>query len=522
MDQRRLLLAVAICVLFLMVYQELVSRLYPRPQPSGPVGKPEAAAPPKPDTPHTPPPASGLAAPAAGGASPVEVATDVLHAAVTPLGARLSALKLNQYRRTVGTESEPLDLVADGPLLPLTLQLGSTESDAAVRYECVPARLVLHGLERGEIVCRGATPQGLSVEKRYSFVGNDYLFELGVNLGAGSPTRVIGVVVSAMPSERPTGRAPGEVGLALSGTQVVQKGIADLEKQPVSVDAAAWVGFAAQYFLVAVAPEQGAARGLLTSVDGTPIARLDAPLSNGGGQVAVYAGPKDRDDLVRAGHHFDRSLDFGWFWFIAIPLLRALQLLHRVTGNYGIAIILLTTIIKIATIPLTQTTFRNMREMQKLQPQITKLRERLKDDQLALQKEMMDLYKRHRVNPLSGCLPMLLQAPIFIGLYNALGHAIELRHAPFALWIHDLSAPERLPVFGVGLPVLTLLMGGTMLLQQWMTPQQGDPTQQRMMMLMPVVFTVMFMNFPAGLSLYWLVNNILSVGHQYWMLRSEA
>ena len=210
------------------------------------------------------------------------------------------------------------------------------------------------------------------------------------------------------------------------------------------------------------------------------------------------------------------------FWFVAIPLLRALRVLHVITHNYGIAIIVLTALVKIVTAPLTRTTFRNMREMQKIQPQMAKLRERFKDDQTALQKEMMELYRRHRVNPFSGCLPMVLQIPIFIGLYNALSHAIELRHAPFMLWINDLSAPDRLMIGSVPVPVLTLLMGASMFLQQWLTPQQGDPTQQRMMMFMPLVFTFMFINFPAGLVLYWLVNNVLTIAQQYWMMRSPA
>jgi YidC/Oxa1 family membrane protein insertase len=268
---------------------------------------------------------------------------------------------------------------------------------------------------------------------------------------------------------------------------------------------------------------------VLTAVDGTPIVRLDAPLADGQATFDVYAGPKDREILHQAGHDLDRALDFGWFWFVAVPLLRALRLLYRVFGNYGVAIIVLTALVKLATTPLTQTTFRNMREMQKIQPQMAKLRERFKDDQVALQKEMMELYRRHRVNPFSGCLPMVLQLPIFVGLYNALSHAIELRHAPFALWINDLSAPDRLPVPGIppetpliggGVPVLTLFMGASMFVQQWMTPQQGDPSQQRMMMFMPLVFTFMFINFPAGLVLYWLVNNVLTIGQQYLMMRS--
>jgi len=198
-----------------------------------------------------------------------------------------------------------------------------------------------------------------------------------------------------------------------------------------------------------------------------------------------------------------------------------LRWLHRLTGNYGVDIILLTGIVRVATIPLTQKSFKSMKEMQKLQPQLKRLQEQYKDDQPKLQKEMMELYKSHGVNPLSGCAPMLLQMPIFVGLYQALMHAIELRHAPFALWITDLSAPERLAVAGFSIPMLTILMGGTMIVQQWLTPQQGgDPTQRQMMMIMPVVFTYMFIGFPAGLVLYWFVSNLLGIAQQYAMLRT--
>jgi YidC/Oxa1 family membrane protein insertase len=163
-----------------------------------------------------------------------------------------------------------------------------------------------------------------------------------------------------------------------------------------------------------------------------------------------------------------------------------------------------------------------MKDMQKIQPQLKRLQEQYKDDQGKLQKEMMELYKRHGVNPFGGCAPMVLQIPIFVGLYNALMHAIELRHAPFAFWITDLSAPERLMIAGWGIPVMTILMGGTMLVQQWLTPQQAgvDPTQRQVMMFMPLIFTYMFLNFPAGLVLYWLVSNLLGITQQYLMLRS--
>src|SRR5439155_26367795 len=164
---------------------------------------------------------------------------------------------------------------------------------------------------------------------------------------------------------------------------------------------------------------------------------------------------------------------------------------------------------------------KSMTEMRKLQPQLERLREQYQDDRERLNKEMMALYRRYKINPLGGCLPTIVQMPVFIGLYQALGHAIELRQAPFFGWIQDLSQPDRLGTLALpfieppGIPVLTLLMGITMLLQQAMTPATGDPAQQKMMMFMPLIFTAMFVNFPAGLVLYWLANNVLSITQQY-------
>ena len=182
--------------------------------------------------------------------------------------------------------------------------------------------------------------------------------------------------------------------------------------------------------------------------------------------------------------------------------------------------------------PLTHKSYMSMKQMQKLQPQMEKLKERFSSDKEKLNKEIMELYKRHGVNPLGGCLPMVLQFPVFIGLYNALSTPIELRHAPF-LWIKDLSRPDwevaavgssRLVAFCLpsGLPVLTMLMGASMFVQQWMTPAAGDPNQRKLMLLMPLMFTFMFVSFPAGLTVYWLVNNLLSIGQQYWINRQHG
>ena len=312
---------------------------------------------------------------------------------------------------------------------------------------------------------------------------------------------------------------PQDSAVALSGRKLVEQYVKSLDSKPVDVPTARWGGFATQYFLAVAIPEsEGPVRtGVL---DGTAGIVVQAPLAaTRAATFDVYAGPKERQTLAAANHDLGEAVNYGMFWFIALPLLEALRLLHRVTGNYGVNIIILTVMVKLVTLPLTRASFKNMREMQRIQPQMAKIRERFKDDQQEMQREMMELYKRHKVNPFAGCLPMLLQFPILLGFYSALSHAIELRHAPFALWINDLSAPDRLSVMGLGVPVLTLLMGGSMLLQTWMTPAQGDPTQQRMMMVMPLIFTFTFINMPSGLVLYWLVSNVLSVAQQYWMMR---
>lgn len=257
--------------------------------------------------------------------------------------------------------------------------------------------------------------------------------------------------------------------------------------------------------------------------------REQSEKGSGKSRHTLFIGPKDLDILKALGKELERSIDFGYFAFVSMPLLYLMRFSHQFTASYGIDIMLLTVIMKLLTAPLTHKSFVSMKQMQKLQPQMERLKEKFKDDREKLNKEIMELYRRNKVNPLGGCLPMLLQFPVFIGLYNALLTPIELRHAPF-MWIKDLSQPDwkSLPFhlpgltgLQLGFPVLTLLMGASMLAQQWMTPSAGDPNQRRMMLMMPVIFTAMFITFPSGLTIYWLINNILSIAQQYMINRMD-
>jgi len=236
-------------------------------------------------------------------------------------------------------------------------------------------------------------------------------------------------------------------------------------------------------------------------------------------RFTVFAGPKELRQLTSFEAN-GKSLaelvyyNYGWVRILRpdIWLLRPLQWLYGVTHNYAVAIIVITMIIKLMFYPLTVKSFKSMQAMQHLQPQMKRLQDMYKNDRQKLNEEMMKLYRDQKVNPLGGCLPMVVQIPVFISLYQVLYASIELRHAGFIWWIKDLSAPDY---------PLALVMGASMVIQQWMTPTTGDPRQAKMMLFMPIIFTFMFLNFPAGLVLYWLVNNVLTISQQYVMLRKH-
>jgi YidC/Oxa1 family membrane protein insertase len=240
-----------------------------------------------------------------------------------------------------------------------------------------------------------------------------------------------------------------------------------------------------------------------------------APGATGTVKVPLYAGPQEQEVIGKLAPGFDLVVDYGIFTVLAAPLFWLLKWLHGLIGNWGWAIIVMTILIKGAFYPLNAAAARSMAKMKILGPKLKALQEQYANDKQQLQIKMMELYKKEKINPLGGCLPILVQIPVFIARYQLLSYAIELRHAPFFWWIQDLSAKD--PYY-----ITPIIMGATMLIQQKMSPPMGDPMQQKMMLLMPVVFTFLFLNFPSGLVIYWLINNVLSIGQQYYINKSPT
>jgi len=535
----RTLLAIVLSIFILIASQEIISYFYPPPPkavPPQPGQPPASAVAPAPQPVPEPGGESqaGLAAPpvekAPATGRDVTVENEVYTATFTSVGGRLKSLRLKHYPGDAGRESPPLEMVKAGPFgeLPLVFSLEGkdlTISDEAVPYEVSTDALRLRGGEQGSLEFRGKTADGVLITKTVTCAGQTYGLTLTVKADGAPENAAFASLLWAHALEhykKASYQMHGPV--ALVERKFVYKAAPSIEGKPETLgpDHIRWGGYADTYFLAAMIPPEGDMNRLsLSAANGTVETKLLVPWKKEPVTYTLYVGPKEFEALNAVSPALDRAIDFGWFHFIARPLVWLLKFSHSLTGNYGIDIILLTLLVKLGFFPLSNKSFKSMAKMREIQPQMERLRAQYKDDREKLNQEMMELYRRYKINPLGGCLPMIVQMPVFIGLYQALGHAIELRQAPFFGWIQDLSQPDRLGTVDLwfieppGIPVLTLLMGVTMLLQQAMTPATGDPAQQKMMMFMPLIFTAMFVNFPAGLVLYWLVNNVLSIAQQY-------
>ena len=537
---KRTIIGIALSILVLIGYQTVVTWYYGSP-PTSPapmaekVGE-EKTAPTAPTAPAAP--AAVLPSQAAAGeisfsksAKDITVDTENYIAVFTTQGARLKSFKFKKFRASVDEMSPPFEMVQTAPGVPLPLgvrwQAPAPFEDNDLIYSVQGSDLKLSGDAKGSLLFHGQSPSGAVITKSFAFSGSSYPIELEVSVKASDGAAPIPEILITEKSDHtvPNHGAPFEGFIALVDNKIRREPAAEAIKGHEFTGDVSWAGFGHTYFFFALLPENGAQHKLSVHQAGAAlIGSISGPAASD--RYTLFIGPKELDTLKPLGKGFERSIDFGYFGFISIPFLYVLHFFHRFSNSYGLDIILLTVLIKILMWPLTHKSFVSMKRMQKLQPQMERLKERYGDDKEKLNKEIMELYRRNGVNPLGGCLPMVLQFPVFIGLYNALSTPIELRHAPF-LWIKDLSRPdwESLPfTFGgwhIGIPILTVLMGASMFLQQWMTPSAGDPNQRKMMMLMPLMFTFMFVSFPAGLTVYWLVNNLLSIGQQYWINRGD-
>jgi YidC/Oxa1 family membrane protein insertase len=456
----------------------------------------------------------------------VEVVTDLYRATISNRGGVIRNWELTRYRLTPERDSPPVQLVHTegkfaGPLALHTADEALTHllNDSLYRIERDFTRLdAVHPTGRLTLTYQapGRTPASpIRVQKQLTFHYDSYVVDVAV-AAEGVPGPLEAGLGTNFGIVEWTEGLIGLIGPASRVDDKIEKGMPDTEQE--FTGNVTWAALQDKYFMSVIIPTGGTAA--LVRKEGTKLAsvrvRFPAPTAGTVLSFRLYAGPKEFETLKGLGVGLEDTIDFGWFIFgswdvvkaVAKPLFAVLQFLHGYTQNYGVAIVLLTVGIKLLFAPLQYKSYKSMKEMQLLQPKVLALQNKYKDDRDRLNRELIKLYRDHKVNPMGGCLPMLLQMPVFVALFNVLYMTIELRQAPFILWVTDLSVPD--PYY-----VLPILMGATMVIHQRMTPTTLDPTQAKIMLLLPALMTLLFLNFASGLVLYWLTNNLLTMLQQF-------
>lgn len=550
-DNRRTVLALFLCFVVVFFYSEM----FVKPQLKGNIKPPAASATPDASNPvtftaapggttiattpisvqNTPSGTPTLAETAANPTTVVE--SSVFRVRITHLGGRLSSVALRNYRDHIGDDT-PLDLVhpREGAPLPLGIYRGG-ENDGRVSYELktvsqgpTAQQGVYQVPATGELVLTfaGVLPSGNQISKVFRFQPDSYLFSVEASVTAKSnDNSIVGLEWAQHLNLEASDSRHQRTGFSITslsdeGSRPTRSYVRKPDDIVNLLDSTVWTSVADPYFMEALIngkpPRKTVVSTHAVNRENEAAYNYFSILSEGSRDsvgAQIYVGPKEYSRLTSLPFELHKNIDLGFFAFLAYPLLSALRFFYHLLGNYGLAIILLTLTVKALFLPLNQASLKSMSAMQELQPEMKALRERIKDP-TQLNQEMMALYKRRGINPLGGCLPIMVQIPVFFGLYNALLNAIDLRHSPFALWVTDLSSPERLHVLGVGVPVMVLIMGASMLYQQARAPSTMDPNQKRMMLMMTLMFVLMFIIFPmpSGLVLYMLVNNFTSIAQQ--------
>jgi YidC/Oxa1 family membrane protein insertase len=481
----------------------------------------------------------------------IVVDTPLYTATLSTYGGRLTSWKLKHYmdkvpmhplgtfvQNTIGTifgrktvdetPPRPVDIVNTADLrdapLGILFRRGGGAYDETKPYVSSSREVALtHDGEKKTLALRWTSPEGVQIEKQFTFYADSYQLDMEVivsnppNKGPIQDTLEL-EWTSEVPKEKTQYRGFFGPIYYADGNFHKIKNPKKIKEAGEIINATDWFGVNQNYFIALIYPSmQGTSLMLNTDahdiIHSTQLTPLELkPGDTGKISYTLFLGPKIASLLSQITPTAKVAAKYGFLHVLAVAIVWFLNFTHTYTGNYGLDIIILAVILKIIFTPLTHKSQQSMKEMQKLQPEVKKLQEKYKEDKQALNREIMELYKRRKVNPFGGCLPLLLQLPVFYALYGAFLNAIELRHSPFILWIRDLA--DKDPTY-----ITPLLMGATMYFQQKISTVSADPSQAKMMTFMPLIFIFIFLNFPSGLVLYWLVTNVLTIGHQMYINR---
>ncbi|QRN05001.1 membrane protein insertase YidC [Legionella sp. MW5194] len=472
-------------------------------------------------------------------ASDVSVKTDVLDVLIDTEHGDIVNARLLDYPVSVEEKDKPITLLNNNPderyVANSNLLVSSTKGVMPVDLN-FSSQEKTYQLDNNQktltVVLQGKSASGLEVKKTFEFTRGSYLIQVNYQIANEGSDDWQGYLNAQLLRDSPREdqssifHVGSYVGASYSvpGQHNYQKvPFKDMAKSNLNTDSTGgWVAMQQHYFLSAWVPDASSKNVIYTrSADNNyTIGVVSSPITVKPGEsktvgAKLYVGPEITHVLQTIAPGLDLTVDYGWLWFLSSALFAVMKAIHGVVGNWGWSIVLVTLLIKLAFYRLSASSYRSMAGMRQLQPKLQALRERYGDDKAKMSQATMELYRQEKVNPLGGCLPILVQIPVFIALYWVLLESVELRQAPFILWINDLAAADPYHI-------LPIIMGGTMLIQQRLNPAPPDPMQAKIMMFLPVLFTVLFWNFPAGLVLYWIVNNTLSILQQWHITRKYS
>ncbi|MDI1308974.1 MAG: membrane protein insertase YidC [Methylotenera sp.] len=461
----------------------------------------------------------------------ISVTTDLYKADIDTTGGDLRRLELLKHRSSDNVQTN--FVLLDDAAKPMTYvaQTGLIGADLPSHKSVFTSAATTYQMQEGKDALEvrlSWVGNGVTVDKIYTFHRNKYAIDVNYEIKNGSATAITPVIYYQIVHDNESNQGSKLMPTFTGGTYFTNEtkfkklAFSDMAKEPLKVTSSdGWVGLLQHYFVSAWIPKDGLAREFYTEELNEHIYRIGskstlstiAPGASLTVPARLYSGPQTKKDLVETAPGLEYTVDYGWLKMVASPLFWVLSLIHSLVHNWGVAIILLTLLIKAAFYPLSAKSYRSMAQMRELAPRLESMKQKFGDDRQKMQQAMMELYKTEKINPMSGCLPILIQIPVFISLYWMLLGSVELRHAPFFGWIQDLSAVD--PYY-----ILPIIMGISMIIQTKLNPKPTDPIQAKVMTWMPVIFSVFFFFFPAGLVLYWVVNNIISIWQQWYVNKS--